>query len=73
MATERKDIITDDALKAPLDLADNIAVALLQNEKLLTSFKELNTTLGNATSTGKVKKQVDELTLAEKELAKVQT
>lgn len=72
MATERKDIITDDALRAPLDLADNVAVALLQNEKLLASFRELNTTLGAANSTGKVKKQVEELTLAEKELVKVQ-
>lgn len=71
-ATTRQDIITDEGLQAPLMLADNIAVALGQNEKLLTSFKELNKTLESATSAGKVKKQVDELTLAEKELVKVQ-
>lgn len=72
MALERKDIATDEALQTPLRLADNIAVALGQNEKLLLSFKELNKTLESATSAGKVKKQVDELTLAEKELVKVQ-
>lgn len=71
-ATDRSDIITDAGLQAPLMLADNIAVALGQNEKLLLSFKELNKTLESATSAGKVKKQVDELTLAEKELVKVQ-
>lgn len=71
-ATSRQDIITDDGLQAPLMLAHNIAIALGQNEKLLTSFQQLNKTLESATSAGKVKKQVDELTLAEKELVKVQ-
>jgi hypothetical protein len=71
-ATSRQDIITDDGLQAPLMLANNIAVALGQNEKLLTSFRDLNKTLESATSAGKVKKQVEELTLAEKELVKVQ-
>lgn len=77
-AITRKQIISDQALKAPLELAENFAVTntevktLLDSlSKLATAGKKVDANLDLAKSTKEVAKETESLTLAQTELEKI--
>jgi len=71
MALERNDILTEGAISAPLQLSENMLVAYQSAMKLFEATTKFNSA---ATGEGpsKHKKQVEELTVAQQELAKIQ-
>lgn len=71
-AISRQDVVTDDALKAPLILAENLEVAIKALKEFIDLAKASQGKLVDATSIGEAKKAVSELTEEQKQLAKVQ-
>lgn len=69
---ERKDLISDEALKAPAILTKEFEKLLEVVTKVKTNAKELGTQITASDSTGKVAKSTQQLTTEEKELIKVQ-
>ncbi len=69
----RKDIITDEALQAPLMLADNFEKAVMSANRLVEVTKKNEASIqSNSTSTSKLTKDTQALTTAQTELEKVQ-
>lgn len=69
---ERKDLISDDALKAPGILTKEFEKMLDVVNRVKVVTKELGTQITSSDSTAKVAKSTQQLTLEEKELIKVQ-
>lgn len=70
---KRQDIISDEALQAPKQLADSLSLIVVELDKIIGSSKELNKTIASSNTTTKLAKDTEELTLQEKELVKVQS
>ena len=69
---QRQDIISDDALEAPLQLAKNIDVATLSLSKLVKLGETNKTAVSAADNTAKLTKETQSLSLAQQELGKIQ-
>lgn len=69
---ERKDLVSDDALKAPAILTKEFEKLLDVVNKVKNVTKDLGTQITSADSTAKVAKSTQQLTTEEKELIKVQ-
>lgn len=72
MATERKDIITDAAFNVPSAYAKEWKLLDTELKAVIASAKLIGTSIAGANSIPKVKENVEKLTAAEKELAKIQ-
>lgn len=77
-AIRRKDIITEDAIKAPLDLSENLSLADKSADQLLKTLKKIvesgkasDTNLDLAKSTKQVNEEVKTLTTSQKELERI--
>lgn len=68
----RQDIISDDALQAPLILQKNFEALLTTIDKVISKGKEHGQNISIAQSTTKLKEETTALTLEQKELIKVQ-
>lgn len=69
---QRKDIISDEALQAPLQLGKNIDVATMAIDRLIAKSKESGVAISGASSTSKLTKETQTLTQAQIELDKIQ-
>lgn len=69
---ERKDLISDEALKAPAILTKEFEKLLDTVIKIKANVKDLGKQVSSSDSTGKVTKSTQQLTTEEKELIKVQ-
>lgn len=69
---KRKDIIDDDALTAPLVLADNFEKAYASIQKLIAAGKEAGVDVQAATNTKQLREETEKLTAAQVELAKIE-
>lgn len=70
---ERKDLISDEALQAPLTLAKNMDVATEASMRLVASTKKIEDNInGNSGSTSKLTKETQDLAKAQTELDKIQ-
>lgn len=67
----RRDIIEEKAIKAPLELAENLKVATDELKEFLSLRKKASVDIGGADSTKKVREEVEKLTEAEKLLQKI--
>lgn len=67
----RQDIWPDDLLSAPLQYAGNVNEAIKATEKLMSISKASGEAIANSTQVGKAAKEIDNMTLAQKELEKV--
>jgi len=67
----RQDIWPDDLLSAPLQYAGNVNEAIKATEKLMSISKASGEAIANSTQVGKAAKEIDKMTLAQKELEKV--
>jgi hypothetical protein len=69
---KRQDIISDDALMAPLVLAKNLEQAHAAIMKIIKSGKDSSDAIGNAKNTTKLKEETEKLTREQQELVKIQ-
>jgi hypothetical protein len=68
----KQDIISDEAIEAPLQLSKNILVAVDSLGKLIKVASSNKATVAQADSTAKLTKETNNLSLAQQELIKVQ-
>ena len=68
---ERKDIVSDDALQAPMILTKALEAVLVVQDNIISKSKQMSDALGNGGSTEKVKKGIQDLTAEQKEQLKV--
>jgi len=68
---ERKDIISDDAIQAPMILTKALEAVLVAQDNIISKSKQMSDALGNGGSTEKVKKGIQDLTAEQKEQLKV--
>lgn len=73
MAAEitRKKVIDDDALNAPLILADNLKAPIKELDKLLAKFRDMSKLIKAATTVTQLKNETEKLTKSQSELDKV--
>lgn len=71
-AVEKNDVITNEALEAPLQLAKNLDVATKSLQELIKSSAQMKVNITAAESTSKLTKETEGLTLAQEQLIKVQ-
>ena len=71
MSIQRQDILTDDAVIAPLQLAENLLKAKEAAFEMVTTLRKYDGAL-QTDSPSKLKKKTDELTASQKELEKIQ-
>lgn len=69
---ERKDLISDEALQAPLILQKNFESLLASVSKVISEFSKHEQAVSGAKSTTKLKEETEALTLEQQELIKVQ-
>lgn len=69
---KRQDIIADDAVTVPKDLAANIDIATAALDRLIAKGKEAGTFINQSSSLNETKKATQDLTQAQIELEKVQ-
>lgn len=70
-ALERKDIITEDALTAPMVLTKELEKILVVQDQITAKSKEMSAAISSGVSTDKVKKGIQDLTDQQKEQLKV--
>lgn len=68
---KRQDLIDNKALKAPLELADNLDQVVAVLDKIVISGKKIDQNLDFAKSTREVAKETNALTISQRELEKV--
>lgn len=68
----RQDIISDDALTAPLILAKNLMEAIGSLDQFIKKAQESSRNISSAGSTTTIRKETEALTLEQKELIKIQ-
>lgn len=68
----KEDLFSDDALKAPLELAKNLGAVASSIDAITEASKKSEKQIKEANSTSKLTKETEQLTLQEKELIKVQ-
>lgn len=67
----KEDIISEEAIKAPLELAKNIRTAIEALDEFLAKQKQSGAAIPQSSSPSRTKKDTEELTGAEKELEKI--
>ncbi len=71
-AIKRQELITDEALQAPLQLAANFNEVVTAINKVIATGKASGMAISSAGSTAKIKQEVTQITEAQKQLASVQ-
>lgn len=72
MGLELKDVVTDDAMRAPMLLSKELEKLLPTIQSITDKSREMGAALGSATSTEKVKKGISDITEEQKQLLSVQ-
>lgn len=67
----KEDIVSNEALQVPLELAENLQKVLDVLNKLIVVGKQASESIGKSSSSGKVKKETEGITEAQKELDKI--
>jgi hypothetical protein len=70
---QRQDIISDDALQAPLVLSQNLQTLLKTVDQVVQSTRQIGQNTSAATTAGKLKEQTTSLTAEQQNLLKIQS